>query len=321
MSTTRVGLPGSPANRPFQRFRRFCLNARENPRILAATAYRWLKWPAFIAAASGVSYYLITLTPVRDFFAAVGEALGAFFGLIGNGIEGVVTAIAFLIGALIQIITTVIAIPLMSLFAVFNHLFLQGQGSEDPLSVSFEGWVLANRDQDSSLYWGVWDFDATTVYIFAAIATYVLVRFLLSGYAKARKLSEELVQVKNQKSSAEYQHQGALERAKEEARDAAVRKERSTVWRAYIHTYRPKHALPPIPEGTTRWFWINVVISDGVRPIQDRTIHWADYSSGDAAYRLGAPMYRIVKTGESELDKLTMLGVVYTLNKEATTAQ
>jgi hypothetical protein len=252
--------------------------------------WRWLKWPALVLCCLAFIYY-------------VGPIL---LGWLAAGVG----AIFWLLGAVLQLVAAVIGIAILSLSASIQYLF----GGGEALYVTYDFWLFATRT-DSSLYFGVWALEGTTVYVVGGLTLLALAYYPVATRSRMARVRRQLAEVRSEKCIAEANHSYALAASRQEGHADGIRQEQNRVWPAYIHAYRPKMELPPIPKGLTRFFWIEVCVKKGLQPTQDRTIHWGDYSIGsDGA--LGAPMYRIVSTPAGECDRLAMLGVVYTLNKQ-----
>jgi hypothetical protein len=252
--------------------------------------WRWLKWPALVLCLIAFSYY-------------AGPTLFEWF-TTGVG------AIFWLLGAVLQLIVAIFGIGILSLSASIQYLFVGGEA----LAVTYDFWIFATHS-DSALYFGVWALEGTTVYIVGGLTVLALAYYPISVRSRIAKVRTQLSDAKSKECMAKVNHNQALRVSYNEGHADGIRQEQNRVWPAYIHAYRPKMELPPIPKGLTRFFWIEVCVKKGLQPTQDRTIHWGDYSIGsDGA--LGAPMYRIVSTPAGECDRLAMLGVVYTLNKQ-----
>lgn len=181
----------------------------------------------------------------------------------------------------------------------FQTAFLSDELSEMPYGFMVNQWEVYR----SNVLFEAWLF-----VVFLAIIVLVIV---LVAYHVI------MARVQRQRVAKAEEERRELERLKRECFESGMRSERSLVYTAIIHAFKPKVALPEVPEGCRREFYIRVQLAHpGATPTEDRRIHFSDIPNGSFLWgAIGAPHYDSVVSDQT---KLIIMDTVYTLDRKPT---
>lgn len=181
----------------------------------------------------------------------------------------------------------------------FRIAFLTDQLSQIPAGISSSKWEI----ERSTIQFEAWLFVVGLGIIALAIG------IVAYHVIMARIQRKRIVEADRQRRE--------LGRREQQGFEAGQRNERSLVYSAIIHAFKPKVTLPQIPEGCKREFYIRVRLAHPVAiPTEDRRIHFSDIPNSVVFWgAIGAPHYDQV-VGDPR--RLAMLDVVYTLDDRPT---